>query len=49
MSKMSEIAYLIDKYSNKYTQKSYIEYLEDKIDMLIENNQLGGDDDTKWP
>ena len=47
MSKMSEIAYLIDKHSSKYKQMSYIEYLEDKIDMLIENNQLGGDDDTK--
>jgi|LULM01.1.fsa_nt_gb hypothetical protein len=47
MSKMSEIAYLIDKYSNKYAQKSYIEYLEDKIELLIENNQLGGDNDTR--
>tara|TARA_R100000808_G_C2150531_1_gene159305 strand:+ start:273 stop:392 length:120 start_codon:yes stop_codon:yes gene_type:complete len=33
---MSEIAYLIDKYG----QKDYIQYLEDKIELLIENNQL---------
>ncbi len=47
MSKMSEIAYLIDKYGNKDVQRSYIDYLEDKIELLIENNQLGGDNDTK--
>ena len=47
MSKMGEIAYLVNKDNTNYRQMSFTEYLEDKIDILIENNQLGGDNDTR--
>ena len=46
MSKMSELAYLKDKYGDK----DYIQFLEDKLEEVIELNYhliKGDNDDTR--